>query len=272
MTKKILLFLCVFCILFNLSFITSFAASKAQGYAVYRDGSGINLNWHTGFIYSTNYEVIHAVSTNKTKLIIFSELDDFIKNQDFFGYYIPHKFVTSSNTTANNIKNKVLTTADQLEERTKDDLGYNLIYQVWYKTDKDNDKKVGIDEIISMRCDGLIEYCYELNGATIYGSNISTFDKTIRNDHSGTRITPKKQATLYMQNCLGDINYDYKVTAADARLAMQYSSQLETDYDAYQFFVADVNGDKVLTAADSRLILQYSSNLIDIFPADPLSN
>ena len=74
-----------------------------------------------------------------------------------------------------------------------------------------------------------------------------------------------------MQNCLGDINYDYKVTAADSRLALQYASKQVTDYDFYQFFVADVNGDNVLTAADARLILQYSSSTLDIFPADPLA-
>lgn len=72
--------------------------------------------------------------------------------------------------------------------------------------------------------------------------------------------------------CLGDINYDCRVTAADARLVMNYSSMLETDFDRYQLFVADVNGDGAITAADSRLIMNYSAGLITIFPADPLSS
>lgn len=270
MLKKVFSFLCVFCFLFNLCFITSFAASKAQGYAVYRDGSGLNPNWHTGFIYSTDYQVIHAVSTDKNKLILLSKLDDFIKNQDFYGYYIPHNFATSSDTLANSIKSKVLSTAKELEERNKDDLGYDFIYQVWYKTDKDNDKIVDTDEIIRMRCDGLVEYCYELHGATIYSSNISIFDTAIRDNHSGIIITPKRQSTLYMKNCLGDVNYDYKVTASDANLALDFSSTVKIP-DTYQSFVADVNGDNVITAADARLILQYSAKLINIFPADPLN-
>lgn len=127
-----------------------------------------------------------------------------------------------------------------------------------------------MDEITSMRCDGLIEYCYERNGVSIYQGNISTYDPSIRSSHSGTNITPKKQATLHMQNCLGDIDYNYSVTAADARLAMRMTSGIE-DYDTYQQFVLDVNGDNILTAADSRLILQYSADVIDIFPADPLA-
>ena len=255
--------------------ISTSAASNAQGYAIYRDGAGINPDWHSGFIYSSNFNssntVIH-VDNQGNHLINYVSLSTFIDNQDFYGYYIPYKFAASSTQIANTIKNNVLETARQLQERTKDDLVYNLTNQVWYKTDSNSNGKVDIDEITSMRCDGLIEYCYEANGALIYGGNISVYDTSIRNAHTAINITPKKQSTLYMQNCLGDIDYDYNVTAADARLALQISSQTITGLDSYQFFVCDVNGDQIITASDARLVLQYSAQLIDIFPADPLAN
>lgn len=273
--KKVISLVIAICIIFTSSAITTSAASKAQGYAIYRDGAGINPDWHSGYIYSSNFNadntVLH-VDNQGNHLINYVSLTTFIDEQDFYGYYIPHKFASSSTETTNDIKNNVIATAKKLQERTKDDLVYNLTNQIWYKEDSNNNGKVDIEEITSMRCDGLIEYCYELNGALIYGGNISVYDTSIRNAHTAANITPKKQSTLYMQNCLGDIDYNYKVTAADARLALQYSSQVENDYDNYQFFVTDVDGDAQITAKDSRLILRYASALIDIFPADPLSS
>ncbi len=280
--KKIISLSIAICIIFTSAILTTSAATNAQGYAIYRDGAGINPDWHSGYIYSSSFNasntVIHVDNgengddADTNHLINYVTLSEFIDNEEFYGYYIPHKFASSSIEEANEIKNNVIDTAKKLQERTKDDLVYNLTNQVWYKKDSNNNGKVDIEEITSMRCDGLIEYCYEKNNALIYGGNISTYDTSIRNAHTAVNITPKKQATLYMQNCLGDINYDYKVTAADARLALQYSSQTITGFDSYQLFVTDVDGSGVITAADARLILQYSSALIDMFPADPLSS
>lgn len=67
--------------------------------------------------------------------------------------------------------------------------------------------------------------------------------------------------------CKGDADGNGKITAADARLTLRASAQLEVlSYDAKA--AADVNEDGSVTAADSRLILQYSANLISKFPAD----
>lgn len=265
----------VICIIFISLSITASAASNAQGYAVYRDGANINPDWHSGYIYSSNFNssntVIH-VDNQGDNLINYVSISTFIDNQNFYGFYIPHKFAASTTQIANTIRNNVIETARQLQERTKDDLVYNLTNQVWYKNDSNNNGKVDIDEITSMRCDGLIEYCYEANGALIYDGNISTYDTSIRNAHTAINITPRTQATLYMQNCLGDLDYDYRVTASDARLALQISAQTILVSDIYQFFVCDVDGNGVINAIDSRLILQYSAALIDIFPADPLAN
>lgn len=277
--KKIISLAIATCIVFASSIATS-AAYKAQGYAIYRDGAGLNLDWHSGCIYSSSFSasntVIHVDNgengndADNDFLINYVTMAEFIGDEEFYGYYVPHKFATLSTDSANNMRNNIIATAKELQERTKDDLGYNIAYQVWYSEDADSDGKVDIEEITSMRCDGFIEYCYEANNAPVYGGNISIFDKSIRNEHAGTKITPQTQSKEWLQNCLGDINYDYRVTAADARLALQYSSQAISDFDSYQLFVTDVDGNNLITAADARLILNYSSALIDIFPADPL--
>lgn len=59
---------------------------------------------------------------------------------------------------------------------------------------------------------------------------------------------------------MGDVDFDGKVTAADSRLALRFSSQLEL-LTKLQLVFADVNYDDVVTAADSRLILQMASGL-----------
>ena len=61
---------------------------------------------------------------------------------------------------------------------------------------------------------------------------------------------------------LGDVDGNGKIEAADARLALRASVNLEK-YAAgsAEFSAADVDGDKAVTAADARLILRASVNL-----------
>ena len=54
---------------------------------------------------------------------------------------------------------------------------------------------------------------------------------------------------------LGNLNDDPKITAADARIALRASVNLET-LTAEQEIAADVNFDGKITAADARLILR----------------
>ncbi len=64
-------------------------------------------------------------------------------------------------------------------------------------------------------------------------------------------------------NDLGDVKTDGYVTAADARLALRASANLEK-LDEKQTFAADVNIDGKVTAADARQILRVSAG-IDVF-------
>ena len=59
---------------------------------------------------------------------------------------------------------------------------------------------------------------------------------------------------------LGDVNFDGRITAADARLALRISAKLDipTEIEA---LAADANKDGVIHAADARKILRVSAKL-----------
>ncbi len=88
-----------------------------------------------------------------------------------------------------------------------------------------------------------IDYNSNLIGYTNISGTLNTFKAVL--DASG-----------YI---LGDVNTDGVITAADARLALRYSSQVETPTNL-QKVLCDMDDDYYLTAADSRLILQISSS------------
>ncbi len=58
----------------------------------------------------------------------------------------------------------------------------------------------------------------------------------------------------------GDVNFDNKVTATDARLALRASVKLEK-FSETQTLAADVDNKKGITAADARIILRASVGL-----------
>lgn len=69
-----------------------------------------------------------------------------------------------------------------------------------------------------------------------------------------TRVTEKITAKK------GDLNSDCKITAADARIALRISANLQVPTDM-QKNIADINGDKKITAADARKILRNAAGL-----------
>ena len=60
----------------------------------------------------------------------------------------------------------------------------------------------------------------------------------------------------------GDVNFDGKITAADARLALRSSAKLWTPFFIEQFHSADIDGDLKINAADARAILRASARLV----------
>ena len=59
---------------------------------------------------------------------------------------------------------------------------------------------------------------------------------------------------------LGDVNFDGRITAADARLALRFSAKLDVP-TAEQFIVADVIDNDKIESSDARLILRVSAKL-----------
>ena len=68
-------------------------------------------------------------------------------------------------------------------------------------------------------------------------------------------VSVKKGATL-----LGDVNFDGRVTASDARTILRSAANLEL-LTAEQRRVADINGDSRITASDARLALRISAGI-----------
>lgn len=59
----------------------------------------------------------------------------------------------------------------------------------------------------------------------------------------------------------GDVDFDGKHTAADARLALRASAKLWTPFFIEQFYSADIDGDTKISASDARSILRASAKL-----------
>ncbi len=60
----------------------------------------------------------------------------------------------------------------------------------------------------------------------------------------------------------GDVNNDGEITAADARLALRFSAEIDKP-DNYQFLCADIDMNDTVTASDARKILRVAAGLED---------
>ncbi len=258
--------LIIFVLVIFVSFAISAVASSAYGYAVYRNGAFGGISWHAGLLFDDSFsegntEHVYHID-NLIQGVTLCSGDDFLNNNVFMGYYRPNTVLTQAQ------KINVLTTAYILEENY--DIGYNAFYQVNYPSSLTG--TVMPLDITSIRCDGVVEYCYEYNNIRIYGSdanwNVSIASADIKSAHSGFAITPKDQALYYMVNLLGDIDGDGTVSSEDSRLASRAAVGLE-NFNEYQFFVADVTGDGEIESDDARLILRFATGQETSFPATP---
>lgn len=200
MNKKILSGLCVCALIFAIIAVPSEAATGKQGYAVYRDGVLGPVNWHAGIMDKASkddiYPVIHSAGSGHN--VAYGSWDEFMnvsENCSFVGYYRP----VSQNPTSTQ-RDAVNAVARQL---AADFIGYTIGAQIAYDEDSSTTKAVvQPSDIESMRCDGVVEYCYEYNNIRIYGDdgnwNISKWGGEYKSKHEGFGITPRKQAQDYM--------------------------------------------------------------------------
>lgn len=82
----------------------------------------------------------------------------------------------------------------------------------------------------------------------VTASNGDTATKTAIFDH-------------YKSILLGDVNFDGKVTASDARLVLRYSAKL-ISFSSAQKSRSDLNFDNRITSSDARMVLRVSAGLI----------
>lgn len=174
---------------------TAQAASGYQGYAAYRDGVLFNYTWHAAMMddpYSntTSLPVIHQPGSGYVQWGTWSQ---FLANNTFRGYYRPK--VQPSSSTRDSFK--------YMARRLKDEaITYSGVHQV--------DSAVwGIGtwvdpyDVVSMRCDGVVEYIFEWYGYRVYGSD-TQWDVTRANDywiwyyHGFNYVNPKTQAQNFL--------------------------------------------------------------------------
>ncbi|MGD7052942.1 hypothetical protein [Sutcliffiella horikoshii] len=189
MKKNIFIASIVFLISITFFVQNTNAATGYEGYAVYRDGSTPNYDWHAGLMdepYNTNYlPVLHHSGNGYVK---WDSWSGFLNGESFKGVYRPKGAPTSSQRDAFVAMGRNL---------RSENIPYNLIYQVYYDRDTTG-KYVYASDITSIRCDGVVEYVYEFYYFRVHGSNsdnwdVSVNDYWIRDHHSYPAVTPKKQ-------------------------------------------------------------------------------
>ena len=183
------------CILIAVCFaVPASAATGNQGYAIHRDGAFFGTTWHAGLMdepKSTNYlPVLHIGGLNQG--VTWCSWSDFINGNTFKGVYRPNSGITSSG------RDNIVSMGRRL--RTED-LGYTPLSQIDHFVTNSN-SWVYPEDLWLIRCDGVVEYCYEWYGYRIYGNN-TYWDITrggfwTLDHHSGTMVTPKSQAQSYM--------------------------------------------------------------------------
>lgn len=180
------------------------AATGYQGYAIYQDGvrlwdGGLVINWHTGIMYDpyTSTSSVPVIHTPGNGYVRFATWNDFMGgNNNFKGVYAPKGGIISAD------RDKVRNMAYKL---ATDQIGYVLNVQMNANSSVFSTSQTRIEpkDITQMRCDGVVEYCYEYCNYRIYGSddnwNISKNNAGCYNYHRTFQgVNPKTQAQTYM--------------------------------------------------------------------------
>lgn len=189
-----------------ISSVDVFAATGYEGYAIYTDGiyipaTNISVNWHSGIMYdryisySSLPVVHHGGKDTGGGVVSFASWNTFMGNAQFMGTYRPKAGISSSGR--DNVKSMSARLAS-------DRIAYVFDKQMEVNSSIYGSKvTVAPADITKMRCDGVVEYCYEYYGYRVYGNdsywNISTASSTVHGHHGGlVNINPYKQATQYM--------------------------------------------------------------------------
>ncbi|MBQ1386907.1 MAG: hypothetical protein IIY75_08920 [Erysipelotrichales bacterium] len=168
--------------------------SSYKGYAVYRGGVLFGLEYHAAIMYinkvnNTGNVVIHAKGTGE--VVQFGTWAAFKNGESFKGATKPAG-VSMSSTLAVNVTSKAYALIGQ---------PYILNGQIRYSCPTSG-SKVDSGHITKIRCDGVVEYCYEYFGKRVGGPN-GSWDISINlsanyNAHDLFHITPRDQIDVLM--------------------------------------------------------------------------
>ncbi len=175
------------------------AAVGSEGYAVYNDNvayKDIKLNWHTAIMYdrTRTYSSLPVVHHPGSGYATFASWADFMGSSTYMGSYRPKAGIGSVG------RDDVRSMSARI---ASDRILYNLGGQMYANNSVlDTKYTIAPSDITHMRCDGVVEYCYEYYGYRIYGNdsywNISRATVYHHNHHLGFIVTPLIQATQCM--------------------------------------------------------------------------
>ncbi len=182
---------------------TVLAAVGSEGYAVYRDGVLNGLNWHTGIMYdrTRTYSSLPVIQASGSGYYVsyvrwsHTSLVSFMDGQNYIGSYVPKGGISSAG------RDQVKYVANRL---ANDLISYKSMGQLAFNQNILGTKTyITYEDITHMRCDGVVEYCYEFNGYRVYGDdtkwNISKANINNYNHHDvALQINPQVQANSYM--------------------------------------------------------------------------
>ena len=106
----------------------------------------------------------------------------------------------------------------------------------------------------------IVDFDMTYTTATIPWTNPLTTEPLWTEPTNPTTLPPTTVNTGKIYALLGDVNWDGKILADDARITLRISARLETLYP-WALAVADVNGDGSVLSDDARQILRYSAKL-----------
>jgi hypothetical protein len=192
MNKKILTTIISCFIIFTMLYSTAGAATGYEGYAVYRDGVTLG-NWHAALMdepYSTYYlPVVQA--PGGSECVKWDSWVNFMNSKNFKGVYKP---ISSTRRDGIEYRDLFVSMGRNL---ISEGITYTVFEQMQYNVGSSG-YYVDPNEIISMRCDGVVEYIYEWYGFRVFGSDacwdITLSSNATKIEHSGMAVTPEIQS------------------------------------------------------------------------------
>ncbi len=167
------------------------ASGNWKGYAIYRSGVLGNLNDHAALMDSpnvmVNYPIIQA--SGPGCVVDWVSWFGFTDGEDYLGLYKP-----------NNCEMSQWGATFAAKARELRGTSYYFWGQIYYEADG---TYVSPDEVLGLRCDGLVEYVYEWFGFPVYGGqfwDITKNDTNCFDQHDSLwSINPRLQHEAYLE-------------------------------------------------------------------------